>query len=180
MTNSNLRVKLEEWMFSWNVQCIWELHYLINYQIMLGTWKIISFSIGADILPTMPYRVIYLIILINRRWLLSKEGPWIVIILLICELCFCSLFKQQKIMFKTMLSGPLVTKAWGVPRLLMVDEMTYSYWEGRVFTFGCCILLHIYITGSLWGRQSQQSFNTINGIIKNQLEREEVSYKDVA
>jgi hypothetical protein len=29
-----------------------------------------------------------------------------------------------------------------------------------IFTFGCCILLHIYPTGSLWRRQSQQSFNT--------------------
>jgi hypothetical protein len=28
------------------------------------------------------------------------------------------------------------------------------------FTFGCCILLRIYPTGSLWCRQSQQSFNT--------------------
>jgi hypothetical protein len=29
-----------------------------------------------------------------------------------------------------------------------------------IFTFGCCILLRIYPTGSLWCRQSQQSFNT--------------------
>jgi hypothetical protein len=29
----------------------------------------------------------------------------------------------------------------------------------HLFTFGCCILLHIYPTGS-WCRQSQQSFNT--------------------
>jgi hypothetical protein len=28
------------------------------------------------------------------------------------------------------------------------------------FTFGCCILLRIYPTGSIWCRQSQQSFNT--------------------
>jgi hypothetical protein len=30
-----------------------------------------------------------------------------------------------------------------------------------IFTFGCCILLRIYLTGSLWRRQSQQSFNTL-------------------
>jgi hypothetical protein len=30
----------------------------------------------------------------------------------------------------------------------------------NIFTFGCCILLRIYPTGSLWCRQSQQSFNT--------------------
>jgi hypothetical protein len=30
-----------------------------------------------------------------------------------------------------------------------------------IFIFGCCILLHIYPTGSLWRRQSQQSFNTL-------------------
>jgi hypothetical protein len=30
----------------------------------------------------------------------------------------------------------------------------------EIFTFGCCILLRIYPTGSLWRRQSQQSFNT--------------------
>jgi hypothetical protein len=29
----------------------------------------------------------------------------------------------------------------------------------NIFTFGCCILLRIYLTGSLWCRQSQQSFN---------------------
>jgi hypothetical protein len=29
------------------------------------------------------------------------------------------------------------------------------------FTFECCILLRIYLTGSLWRRQSQQSFNTL-------------------
>jgi hypothetical protein len=29
------------------------------------------------------------------------------------------------------------------------------------FTFECCILLCIYPTGSLWRRQSQQSFNTL-------------------
>jgi hypothetical protein len=29
------------------------------------------------------------------------------------------------------------------------------------FTFECCILLRIYPTGSLWRRQSQQSFNTL-------------------
>jgi hypothetical protein len=29
-----------------------------------------------------------------------------------------------------------------------------------IFTFGCCILLRIYLTGSLWCRRSQQSFNT--------------------
>jgi hypothetical protein len=28
-------------------------------------------------------------------------------------------------------------------------------------TFGCCILLRIYPTGSLWCRQSQQNFNTL-------------------
>jgi hypothetical protein len=32
--------------------------------------------------------------------------------------------------------------------------------EKLIFTFGCCILLRIYPTGSLWCRQSQQSFNT--------------------
>jgi hypothetical protein len=30
-----------------------------------------------------------------------------------------------------------------------------------LFTFGCCILLRIYPTCSLWCRQSQQSFNTL-------------------
>jgi hypothetical protein len=30
-----------------------------------------------------------------------------------------------------------------------------------IFTFECCILLRIYLTGSLWRRQSQQSFNTL-------------------
>jgi hypothetical protein len=29
------------------------------------------------------------------------------------------------------------------------------------FTFECCILLRIYLTYSLWRRQSQQSFNTL-------------------
>jgi hypothetical protein len=29
------------------------------------------------------------------------------------------------------------------------------------FTFGFCILLRIYLTSSLWRRQSQQSFNTL-------------------
>jgi hypothetical protein len=29
------------------------------------------------------------------------------------------------------------------------------------FTFECCILLRIYLTDSLWRRQSQQSFNTL-------------------
>jgi hypothetical protein len=29
------------------------------------------------------------------------------------------------------------------------------------FTCGCCILLRIYLTGSLWRRQSQQSFNIL-------------------
>jgi hypothetical protein len=33
-----------------------------------------------------------------------------------------------------------------------------------IFTFGCCILLRIYPTGSLWRRQSQQSFNTLTSI----------------
>jgi hypothetical protein len=31
----------------------------------------------------------------------------------------------------------------------------------NIFTFGCCILLRIYPTGSLWRRQLQQSFNTL-------------------
>jgi hypothetical protein len=30
-----------------------------------------------------------------------------------------------------------------------------------IFTFECCILLRIYLTGSLWHRRSQQSFNTL-------------------
>jgi hypothetical protein len=30
-----------------------------------------------------------------------------------------------------------------------------------IFTFECCILLRIYLTDSLWRRQSQQSFNTL-------------------
>jgi hypothetical protein len=30
-----------------------------------------------------------------------------------------------------------------------------------IFTFECCKLLLIYITDSLWRRQSQQSFNTL-------------------
>jgi hypothetical protein len=34
---------------------------------------------------------------------------------------------------------------------------SYKYF----FTFGCCILLRIYPTGSSWRRQSQQSFNTL-------------------
>jgi hypothetical protein len=33
--------------------------------------------------------------------------------------------------------------------------------EFMIFTFRCCILLRIYPTGSLWCRQSQQSFNTL-------------------
>jgi hypothetical protein len=33
-------------------------------------------------------------------------------------------------------------------------------WIWFIFTFGCCILLCIYPTGSLWRRQLQQSFNT--------------------
>jgi hypothetical protein len=32
----------------------------------------------------------------------------------------------------------------------------------RIFTFGCCILLRIYPTGSLWCRQSQQSLQYVN------------------
>jgi hypothetical protein len=31
----------------------------------------------------------------------------------------------------------------------------------HLYTFECCILLRIYLTGSLWRRQSQQSFNTL-------------------
>jgi hypothetical protein len=37
--------------------------------------------------------------------------------------------------------------------------VTKCWWW--IFTFGCCILLHIYPTGSLWCRQSQQSFDTL-------------------
>jgi hypothetical protein len=34
-------------------------------------------------------------------------------------------------------------------------------WWLLIFTFECCILLRIYLTCSLWCRQSQQSFNTL-------------------
>jgi hypothetical protein len=36
-----------------------------------------------------------------------------------------------------------------------------KYDIGEICTFGCCILSSIYLTGSLWRRQSQQSFNTL-------------------
>jgi hypothetical protein len=35
----------------------------------------------------------------------------------------------------------------------------------REFAFGCCILFPIYPTGSLWCRQSQQSFNTLTSLL---------------
>jgi hypothetical protein len=39
-----------------------------------------------------------------------------------------------------------------------------DWWITLIFTFGCCILLRIYLTGSLW------NFIAIDGIIRNQLD----------
>jgi hypothetical protein len=57
-----------------------------------------------------------------------------------------------------------------VPCLFILRFIKYHFniWLERqddkcygIFTFGCCILLCIYPTGSLWLHQSQQSFNTL-------------------
>jgi hypothetical protein len=51
---------------------------------------------------------------------------------------------------------------------LLLIHVHYLYWLCSylrlrwIFTFGCCILLRIYLTGSLWFRQSQQSFQYFN------------------
>jgi hypothetical protein len=46
--------------------------------------------------------------------------------------------------------------------LIAVEHNKESVWRwATVFTFGCCILLRIYPTGSTWRRRSQQSFNTL-------------------
>jgi hypothetical protein len=53
---------------------------------------------------------------------------------------------------------------WLYPFVLFVSETNITHvcsWSDTFFfTFGCCILLHIYLTGSSWHRQSQ-SFNTL-------------------
>jgi hypothetical protein len=57
-------------------------------------------------------------------------------------------------------------KPCAVDCLLWPRNFTFTLFEFQVnilsvfFTFGCCILLCIYPTGSLWCRRSQRSFNT--------------------
>jgi hypothetical protein len=48
---------------------------------------------------------------------------------------------------------------WLLKTWMQYTDMWILEWD--IFTFECCILLHIYLTGSLWHRQSQQSFNTL-------------------
>jgi hypothetical protein len=43
----------------------------------------------------------------------------------------------------------------------IANYQVFLYIRSWIFTFGCCILLRIYPTGSLWCRQSQQSFNML-------------------
>jgi hypothetical protein len=44
-----------------------------------------------------------------------------------------------------------------------VGLICFNWWNMNfiIFTFEYCILLRIYLSGSLWRRQSQQSFNTL-------------------
>jgi hypothetical protein len=49
------------------------------------------------------------------------------------------------------------------------------YPEFFIFTFGCCILLHSYPTGSLWCRQLQQSFNTSTYLLEFNHKKKEKS-----
>jgi hypothetical protein len=49
---------------------------------------------------------------------------------------------------------------WDENHTVTVQAAISSLFIPEIFTFGCCILLHIYPTGSLWCRRSQQSFNT--------------------
>jgi hypothetical protein len=49
----------------------------------------------------------------------------------------------------------------GLTSITTVCPLRFGSLYVKFFTFGCCILLHIYPTGSLWCRQSQQSFNTL-------------------